>query len=123
MEVGEDICSRCGVLIEGEPVRVVVQSGPLHLAHPVINLCRACADSMSRWFARNRKSEGGEPAPRPAERSNTSSHSRRHRRGKAEKRKGLIRAAIGITVVFLGFAFLTLVTLSILKIGTTFLTP
>ena len=34
-----ETCSRCGKLIEGEPALILVQSGPLHPAHPLINLC------------------------------------------------------------------------------------
>jgi len=57
-------CCRCGSPVEHDPALILVQSGPLHSAHPVINLCPSCADSMTRWFARVQSS-------RPAERVKT----------------------------------------------------
>jgi len=60
-----ETCSRCGKLIQGGPALVVVQSGPRAPAQPVINLCPACADSMSRWFARRHHAPPGSRSPRP----------------------------------------------------------
>jgi hypothetical protein len=63
-----ETCCRCGSPLAHEPVLILVQSGPLHSAHPVINLCPACADSMSRWFARRHHARQPEPAAQPIER-------------------------------------------------------
>ena len=51
-----ETCCRCGSPLEHDPVLILVQSGPLHSAHPVINLCPSCADTMTRWFARGQRS-------------------------------------------------------------------
>ena len=51
-----ETCCRCGSPLEHDPVLILVQSGPLHSAHPVINLCPSCAGSMTRWFARGQSS-------------------------------------------------------------------
>ena len=73
-----ETCSRCGKLIEGGPALVVVQSGPRAPAQPVINLCPACADSMSRWFARRHHARQPEPAAQPIDRPAGTSHRHRH---------------------------------------------
>ena len=106
-------CSCCGKLIKGEPALIVVQSGPRAPAQPVINLCPACADSMSRWLARRHHARKPEPAAQPIERPAGTSHRQHHghrqrRRWRARRRR-LIRAAVAIAYVFLTFAILTFV--------------
>jgi ribosome-binding protein aMBF1 (putative translation factor) len=115
-----ETCSRCGKLIEGGPALVVVQSGPRAPAQPVINLCRACADSMSRWFARRHHARQPEPAAQPTERPAGTSH-RHHdhhqRRRWRAKRKRLIRAAVAIAYVFLTFTVLAFVLYQVWKLS------
>ncbi len=118
-----ETCSRCGKLIEGGPALVVVQSGPRAPAQPVINLCRACADSMSRWFARRHHARQPEPAAQPIERPAGTSHrhhdhhQHRQRRRWREKRKTLIRAAVAIAYVFLTFTVLAFVLYQVWKLS------
>ena len=110
-----ETCSRCGKLIEGEPALVVVQSGPRAPAQPVINLCPACAGSMSRWFARRHHAREPEPAAQHTERPADTSHRhrdhhhRRQRRRWRARRRRLIRGALAIAYVFLTFTILTFV--------------
>ena len=73
-----ETCCRCGSPLAHEPVLILVQSGPLHSAHPVINLCPACANSMTRWFARRHHAQQPEPAAHPIERPAGTSHRHRH---------------------------------------------
>lgn len=122
-------CSRCGKLIEGGPALVVVQSGPRAPAQPVINLCPACADSMSRWFARRHHARQPEPAAQPIERPAGTSHRHRHRhrhhdphqlrqrRRWRRRRRRLIRKAVAIAYVFLTFTILTLVSYQVWKLS------
>ncbi|MGD0044631.1 MAG: hypothetical protein ABSE84_30205 [Isosphaeraceae bacterium] len=118
-------CSRCGKLIEGGPALVVVQSGPRAPAQPVINLCPACADSMSRWFARRHHAREPKPAAQPTERPAGTSHRHRHldhhqrrqRRRWRAKRKRLIRAAVAIAYVFLTFTVLTFVVYQVWRLS------
>ena len=114
-------CSRCVKLIEGEPALVVVQSGPRAPAQPVMNLCPACAGSMSRWFARRHNAREPEPAAQPIERPADTSHRHRHghrqrRRWRARRRR-LSRAAVAIACAFLTFAILTFVLYHVWKLS------
>ena len=104
-------CSRCGKLLEREPAQILVQSGPLHKAHPVINLCPACTDSMSRWFDRHHHSRVPVPAARHTERPTEPSRrdGHRHRRRWRAKRRRLVRAAVAISCVFVAFTILIFV--------------
>ena|SRR5208282_5417823 len=118
-----ETCSRCGKLIEGGPALVVVQSGPRAPAQPVINLCPACADSMSRWFARRHHAREPKPAAQPIERPADTSHRHRHhdhqqrrRRWRARRRR-LIRAALAIAYVFLTFTVLTFVVYQVWRLS------
>ena len=116
-------CSRCGKLIEVEPALVVVQSGPRAPAQPVINLCPACAGSMSRWFARRHHAREPEPAAQPIERPADTSHRHRQRHGHRQRRwwrarrRRLSRAAVAIACVFLTFAILTFVLYQVWKLS------
>ena len=120
-----ETCSRCGKLIEGGPALVVVQSGPRAPAQPVINLCPACADSMSRWFARRHHARQPEPAAQPIERPAGTSHRHRHhdhhqrrqRRRWRRRRRRLIRTAVAIAYVFLTFTILTFVVYQVWKLS------
>ena len=60
-----ETCCRPGSPLEHDPVLILVQSGPLHSAHPVINLCPSCADSMTRCFARGQRSRPADRARNP----------------------------------------------------------
>ena len=118
-----ETCSRCGKLIEGGPALVVVQSGPRAPAQPVINLCRACTDSMSRWFARRHHARQPEPAAQPIERPAGTSHrdhdhhQLRQRRRWRRRRRRLIRKAVAIAYVFLTFTILTFVAYQVWKLS------
>jgi ribosome-binding protein aMBF1 (putative translation factor) len=118
-----ETCSRCGKLIEGEPALVVVQSGPRAPAQPVINLCPACADSMSRWFARRRHAREPEPAAQHTERPADTSHRhrdhhhRRQRRRWRARRRRLIRGALAIAYVFVSFTILTFVVYQVWRLS------
>jgi hypothetical protein len=120
-----ETCCRCGSPLAHDPVLILVQSGPLHSAHPVINLCPACADSMSRWFARRHHARQPEPAAHPIERPAGTSHRHRHhdhhqlrqRRRWRRRRRRLIRKAVAIAYVFLTFTILTLVAYQVWKLS------
>jgi len=116
-----ETCSRCGKLIEGEPALVVVQSGLRAPAQPVINLCPACADSMSRWFARRHHAREPEPAAQHTERpANTSHRHRDHRRQRRRwraRRRRLTRGAVAIAYVFVSFAILTFVVYQVWRLS------
>ena len=120
-----ETCSRCGKLIEGGPALVVVQSGPRAPAQPVINLCPACADSMSRWFARRHHARQPEPAAqhkhteRPAGTSHRhhDHHQRRQHRRWRRRRRRLIRTAVAVAYVFLTFTILTFVVYQVWKLS------
>ena len=84
-----ETCCRPGSPLEHDPVLILVQSGPLHSAHPVINLCPSCAGSMTRCFARGQRSRPADRASKPTGRSDGPSHRRRHRRRSRRKRRAL----------------------------------
>ena len=101
-----ETCCRCGSPLAHEPVLILVQSGPLHSAHPVINLCPACADSMTRWFARGQSSRPADRASKPTERSDGPSRHRRHRRRSRRKRRALVRGSLAVAVALVVFSII-----------------
>jgi hypothetical protein len=104
-----ETCCRCGSPLEHDPVLILVQSGPLHSAHPVINLCPSCADSMTRWFARGQRSRPADRASKPTGRSDGPSHHRRHRRRSRRKRRALARGALAVTIVVIVFSIVGII--------------
>jgi hypothetical protein len=101
-----ETCCRCGSPLAHEPVLILVQSGPLHSAHPVINLCPACADSMTRWFARGQSSRPADRASKPTERSDGPSRHRRHRRRSRRNRRALVRGSLAVAVALVVFSII-----------------
>jgi len=109
MDKTVETCCRCGSPLAHEPVLILVQSGPLHSAHPVINLCPACADSMTRWFARGQSSRPADRASKPTGRSDGTSHHRRHRRRSRRKRRTLVRKSLAVAVAFVVFLIVLII--------------
>lgn len=66
-------CGRCGEPIEQVRARVLIESGPLHETHPVLELCDYCSESLERWMARRGRGRRGS--------SGSHSHSHSHRHG------------------------------------------
>ena len=104
-----ETCCRCGSPLEHDPVLILAQSGPLHSAHPVINLCPSCADSMTRWFARGQSSRPAERASKPTGRSGGASHRKRHRRRSRRKRRALVRGSLAVAVAFVAYSIVCII--------------
>src|SRR5271165_4186088 len=104
-----ETCCRCGSPLKHDPVLILVQSGPLHSAHPVINLCPACADSMTRWFARGQRSRPADRASKPAGRSDGPSGHRRRRRRLRRKRRALVRGSRAVAVALVVYSIVLII--------------
>lgn len=89
-ENDEKVCDRCSDPIMTEPIVVSVASGPLHPNHSRIRLCSSCADSMSRWMLRKRRSHRGRERS-GARRSGTSGSEKSSARGTGRERPTLSR--------------------------------
>src|SRR5262249_32868318 len=44
-----------GLPIGDDPSVVRIESGAMHEAHPTLDLCPACTDSLGRWLERRKK--------------------------------------------------------------------
>ena len=103
-----ETCCRCGSPLEHDPVLILAQSGPLHSAHPVINLCPSWADSLTRWFARGQRS-------RPAECLETHRAIRRHIPPQtasariAAQAEGPVRGSLAVAVALVAYSIVCII--------------
>src|SRR4051794_31544672 len=107
-ETGET-CGRCGSPLKGEPVVILIQSGPLHASHPVLNLCPSCANSLTRWYVRGQGSSAARPTKSSAPSDRPSHRERHRRRSRRRGRRALTRRTIAVAVVFVVFSIICLI--------------
>jgi ribosome-binding protein aMBF1 (putative translation factor) len=89
-------CGRCGHTIEGAPIGVSMDGGPLHETDPILHICPNCAGSLTRWLERGRR-RAVPPSP-ILQKSTNADDQARHRKHRShddqtrrKQRKALLR--------------------------------
>lgn len=54
----EVFCDKCGVKIEADRSLIRLETGPLRLARPEIDLCLGCARALMAWVDEDRDETG-----------------------------------------------------------------
>jgi ribosome-binding protein aMBF1 (putative translation factor) len=112
-------CSRCSRPIEGAPIGVSVEGGPLHELDPALHICLECARSLAQWLDRGRNRNAHpkpqlQESPKPEGQHQHRKHRSRGDRARQKQRKALLRnvglvallVAVNVMVMFMLIKFL-----------------